>query len=509
MKKIYTLLLLCFSISLLAQKNKKPNILFILSDDVGWSDVSLYNQGIRGYKTPNIDRIGKEGIMFTDAYAQATCTAGRAAIITGQSPYRTGLLKVGLPGSEQGLSQKDVTIASLLKDEGYNTGQFGKNHLGDLDRHLPTMHGFDEFFGILYHLNAMEEPEEPNYPKSKAFRDKFGPRNVLHTYAQGKSQKIEDNGPLTKKRMEKFDNEVLDHAIKFMDKAQKEGKPFFTWLNSSRMHNYTHLPEEYDGKTSLGLFPDGMTQHDDIVGLVLDYLDKNNLTENTIVVYSTDNGPQYVAWPDGGSTPFRGEKGTCFEGGFRVPLVVRWPAQLPKGKVINDIISHEDWLPTLMAAVGKDNVKEELKKGKEVNGRSYKNYIDGYNMLPLFKGETKESPRKEFIYFSDDGDLAAIRYNRYKLHFAINDNTGIDVWQKPYVTLRSPLLFDLRVDPWERTDKTGGHEQWSGHMMYVMVPIQAFVGEFLATFKEYPQRQPIGSFTIDKVLEQMQSKPGN
>ena len=407
---------------------KKPNILVIWGDDIGWSNISAYNMGMMGYKTPNIDRIAKEGALFTDWYGQQSCTAGRAAFITGQSPMRTGLTKVGLPSAPEGMKVEDPTIAVLLKEQGYVTGQFGKNHLGDLDEMLPTNHGFDEFFGNLYHLNAEEEPEHADYPKDAAFKKKFGPRGVIHSYADGKGgQKIEDTGPLTRKRMETVDEEVTTAALKFMDNAVKDKKPFFVWWNSTRMHIWTHLKKESQGKTGLGVYADGMVEHDAMVGQLLAELKKLGIEDNTIVMYSTDNGAEVFSWPDGGTTMFRNEKATQWEGGFRVPTAIRWPGVIKPGTINNEIGAHEDMLPTLLAAVGDANVKEDLRKGKKVGKREYKVHIDGYNLLPALKVETKEWPREEFLYWSDGGHVAARRFNKWKVTVMKQADQCVDV----------------------------------------------------------------------------------
>ncbi len=456
-----------------------------------------------GYKTPNIDRIATEGALFTDWYGQQSCTAGRAAFITGQSPFRTGLLKVGLPGAKEGLSIKDPTIAALLKNHGYMTAQYGKNHLGDLDSMLPTNNGFDEFFGNLYHLNAEEEPENEDYPKDPEFKRKFGPRGVIKSSADGK---IEDTGPLTKKRMETVDVEVTSGALDFMERAKKTDKPFFLWWNSTRMHINTHLKEKSKGKTGLGIYADGMVEHDGMVGEILDKLDELGLTENTIVMYSTDNGAEFFSWPDGGSTPFRNEKNSNWEGGYRVPCVIRWPGVIKPGSVYNDIFSHEDMLPTLLAAAGEPDIKEKLLKGHSAMGRDYKIHLDGYNLLPYFKGEVKKSPRSEFFYWTDDGNLANLRYNRWKIVFMEQRAEGFDVWQEPLVTLRLPKIFCLRTDPFERADHEAiGYSKWRLDRTYLLVPAQSFVSKHLSTYKEFPPRQKAGTFGLDQVLEKLQT----
>ena len=483
---------------------KKPNILIIWGDDIGWFNVSAYNHGIMGYRTPNIDRIAKEGTMFTDWYGQQSCTAGRAAFITGQSPIRTGLTKVGLPGADLGLQPEDPTIADVLKPQGYVCGQFGKNHLGDKDNFLPTAHGFDEFFGNLYHLNAEEEPENEDYPKDPEFRKKFGPRGVLHTWANADgTQKIEDTGPLTTKRMETVDEEFLDASLKFIDKANADGKPFFVWWNSTRMHIWTHLKKESKGKTGLGINPDGMVEHDGHVGKLLDKLDALGIADNTLVMYSTDNGAEVMSWPDGGTTPFRGEKDTNYEGGWRVPCVIRWPGVIKPGTVSNEMFSHTDMLPTLAAAGGDPDVVEKLKKGYKSGNKTFKVHIDGYNLLPFLKGEVKENPRKGFLYWSDDGDLMALRVGNWKVEFLQQRAHGFDVWREPMVPLRAPNLYNLRTDPFERASEDASvfYAKWMADRTFLLVPAQAIVGEFLKTFKDFPPRQKPASFSIDQALE--------
>ena len=502
MNKYRFLVLLCvFMMPIASYAQGKPNILIIWGDDIGWFNVSAYNNGMMSYQTPNIDRIANDGIVFTDSYGQNSCTAGRAAFITGQSPFRTGLLKVGLPGAKEGLSEKDPTLGGLLKDEGYMTGQFGKNHLGDRDEHLPSNHGFDEFFGNLYHLNAEEEPENVDYPKNPAFKEEFGPRGVISSTADGK---IEDTGPLTRKRMETIDMEVLDRTMNFMDRAHSADKPFFVWFNTTRMHVWTHLKPESQGVTGYGIYADGMAEHDNHVGQLLDKLDELGIADNTIVMYSTDNGAETFTWPDGGTTIFKGEKNTTWEGGFRVPTAVRWPAKIKPGQVSNEIISHEDWVPTLLAAVGKPNVKEELLDGRRVNGRNVKVHLDGYNFLPYFLGEEEKGPRKEFFYFTDDGSVSALRYNDWKIQFTEQRAHGGDVWMEPYVTLRMPQFTNLRMDPFERAaHEAMSYTQWKFERMFVMVPAQVIVREFLTTFQQFPPRQKPGSFSLDRVLDEL------
>ena len=478
-----------------------PNIVVIWGDDIGWYNISAYNQGVMGYQTPNIDRIAKEGAMFTDWYGQQSCTAGRAAFITGQSPIRTGLTKVGLPGAKEGMMKEDPTLAGLLKARGYMTAQYGKNHLGDRDEHLPTAHGFDEFFGNLYHLNAEEEPENVDYPKNPEFKKKFGPRGVIKSFAGGT---IEDTGPLTRKRMETVDYEITDGALDFIDRANASGKPFFLWWNSTRMHIWTHLRPEVEGKTGLGVYPDGMVEHDGHVGQILAKLDELGIADNTIVMYSTDNGAEMMSWPDGGTTPFRGEKNTNWEGGYRVPTVIRWPGVIEPGSVYNDVVSHEDMLPTLLAAAGDPDIKQKLLTGTSANGMSYKVHLDGYNLLPYLKGEVEESPRKEFIYWTDDGQIAALRYDNWKLVFMEQRSHGFDVWQEPFVTLRLPKLFNLRTDPFERADHEGmDYPRWRIDRVFLLVPAQAFIGNWLASFRNFPPRQKPGSFSLEQVMEQL------
>ncbi len=486
----------------LAPAQNKPNIVVIWGDDVGWNNLSCYNHGMMGYRTPNIDRIAREGAMFTDWYGQQSCTAGRAAFLTGQSPFRTGLLKVGLPGAREGLTDKDPTIAEMLKNHGYMTAQYGKNHLGDRDEMLPTNHGFDEFFGNLYHLNAEQEPEHPDYPKDPEFRKKFGPRGVIKSTADGR---IEDTGPLTTKRMETVDEEVTGGAIGFLERAKQAQKPFFLWWNSTRMHIWTHLKPGSRDKTGLGVYADGMVEHDAMVGQILDKLAELGLAENTIVMYSTDNGAECFSWPDGGSTPFRNEKNSNWEGGYRVPCVIRWPGVLKPGSVYNDIFSHEDMLPTLLAAAGEPDVTQKLQSGHRANGRDFKVHLDGYDLLPYFKGEAKQAPRKEFLYWTDDGSLANLRYGRWKIVFQEQRAHGLDVWQEPLVPLRFPKLFCLRSDPFERADhEAGDYDRWRVDHAFVLVPAQAFVGAHLATYREFPPRMKPGSFSLDQVLQKLQ-----
>jgi arylsulfatase A-like enzyme len=501
--------------------NKKPNILIIWGDDIGEFNISAYNMGMMGYKTPNIDSIAREGAIFTDWYGQQSCTAGRAAFITGQSPIRTGLTKVGLPGAREGLQPQDPTIADLLKPLGYATGQFGKNHLGDRNEFLPTVHGFDEFFGNLYHLNAEEEPEHVDYPKESAypnFKKRFGPRGVLHCFATDKDdptevprfgkwgkQQCEDTGPLTRKRMETVDEEITAAALKFMDKAHKAGKPFFVWWNSTRMHVWTHLSPKWEGKTGLGVYADGMTEQDSDVGQLLNELKKLGIEDNTIVMYSTDNGAESLSWPDGGTTKFRSEKNTNWEGGYRVPMLIRWPGVIKPGTVNNDIGSHEDMLPTLLAAASDATVKKDLLKGKQYGGKTFKVHLDGYNLMPALKGEGAW-PRKEFLYWTDDGNVAALRYDNWKITFLKQNAHGMAVWMTPFEQLRAPMITNLRMDPFERAEYDSiDYDHWSIDHMFVFGPAAGYVGQWLQSFREFPPRQKPGSFSLDRVMEAVTS----
>jgi arylsulfatase len=464
--------------------------------------------GLVGYRTPNIDRIAREGMIFTDYYGEQSCTAGRSSYIMGQSVLRTGLSKVGLPGAKQGMREEDPTIAGLLKAQGYVTGQFGKNHLGDQDEHLPTNHGFDEFLGNLYHLNAEEEPENEDYPKDPKFRERFGPRGVMKSSADGD---IEDTGPLTKKRMETVDDETLDAALGFIDRAHKAGKPFYVWWNGTRMHFRTHVKEELRGISGQDEYADGMVEHDMHVGKLLEKLDDLGIADNTIVHYSTDNGVHMNTWPDAGMTPFRGEKNTNWEGGWRVPSVVRWPAKIEAGQVSNEIMHHMDWLPTLLAAAGETDIKAKLKKGGvKAIGRTYKVHLDGYNFLPYLTGNANEGPRREIFYFSDDGDLTALRYNDWKaLFMEQKEENTFRAWIEPWTPLRIPLLFNLRRDPYERAYSTSNtYYDWMLDRVFLLIPAQVYVGNFLKTFKEFPPRQKAASFTIDKVMEKLMTPAG-
>ncbi len=501
-----------------AQENKQPNILVIWGDDIGMWNISHTNRGMMGYETPNIDRIAKEGLGFTDYYAQQSCTAGRAAFIGGNVPVRTGMTKVGLPGAKQGWQKTDVTMATVLKSQGYATGQFGKNHQGDLDEHLPTMHGFDEFLGNLYHLNAEEEPENRDYPRDrvlangKTFLEQFGPRGVLHTWAlpDGK-QKIENTGPLTKKRMETIDDETVAAAKDFIKKQQADGKPWFVWWNGTRMHFRTHVKKENVGISgpSGDEYQDGMVEHDGHVGELLNLVDELGVADNTVVMYSTDNGPHFNTWPDAGTTIFRSEKNSNWEGAYRVPAFVRWPGKFPAGKTLNGIVSHEDWLPTFAAIAGAPDIKEKLRKGVELNGRSYKNYIDGYNLVDYLSGKAKESPRHEFWYVNDDGQIVAARYDAWKAVFLENRGRAFGVWREPFTELRIPLLFNLRRDPLERAQHNSNtYNDWFLDRAFVLVPIQGLAAKFLSTMKEFPPSQTPGSFNLSKIEEQLKSAAG-
>jgi len=475
----------------------KPNILVIMGDDIGIPNISHMSFGMMGYKTPNIDRIAKEGMLFTDYYGEQSCTAGRSAFITGQSPVRTGLTKVGLPGAELGISAKDPTLATLLKPLGYVTGQFGKNHLGDQDKFLPTNHGFDEFFGNLYHLNAEQEPEHRDYPKDPAFSKRFGPRGVIRSSADGR---VENTGPLNIKRMETIDEEFLDASLKFIDKAVAQEKPFFVWFNSTRMHYHTHVPDSYLGRSGLSEYADGMIQHDDHVGKLLEKLDQHKIADNTIVIYTTDNGPHLNEWPDAAVTPFRGEKNTNWEGSYRVPAFVRWPGKIEAGSVSNEIVSHLDWLPTLMGAAGGQDVGASLMKGYSAAGKNYKVHLDGYDILPLLTGKTQESPRQEFFYFSDDGLLTGVRIGRWKLAFAVQRAREMAVWREPFVELRAPLIFDLRMDPYERAElDSNSYNHWYAEHTFLVLAVLPVVNEFVSTFKDYPARQKPGSFNVERI----------
>ena len=495
----------------------KPNIVIIWGDDIGQSNISAYSLGVMGYKTPNIDRVAKEGVMFTDYYAEQSCTAGRASFITGQCGLRTGLTKVGMPGAALGIQKEDPTIAELLKGQGYATAQFGKNHLGDRDEQLPTQHGFDEFYGNLYHLNAEEEPEYRDYPSEKdfpGFKEKFGPRGVLHSYANADgTQRIENTGPLTIKRIETIDDEVATMSAAYLEKTVKTGKPVFLWVNFTHMHFRTHVKPGSEGQSGRwqSEYHDGMIDHDKNVGTVLAMIDKLGIGENTIVMYSTDNGPHRNSWPDAGTTPFRSEKNTNWEGAYRVPAMVKWPGHFKPGTVSNDMISHLDWMPTLLAAAGVPDVKEKLLTGYSAGSRSYKVHLDGFNMLPLLTGETTRDPRESFLYFNDDAQLTAMRYDNWKLIFMEQRAPGtLRVWAEPFTPLRVPLIFNLRTDPYEYAQITSNsYYDWLLDHAYLLVPAQAYVANFIGTFKDYPPRQSAASFNMEDVLKTLKSNGGN
>ena len=492
---------------------KKPNILVIWGDDIGTWNISHNSRGMMGYQTPNIDRIAREGIAFTDYYGQQSCTAGRAAFISGSVPVRSGMTKVGMPGAKEGWQKTDVTMATILKSLGYVTGQFGKNHQGDRDEHLPTMHGFDEFFGTLYHLNAEEEPENRDYPRElklpngKTFLEQFGPRGILTCKADGKGgQSIENLGPLTKKHMETIDDETLAAAKDFITRQAKAGKPFFCWWNGTRMHFRTHVKPEHIGLSGQDEYGDGMVEHDMHVGELLKLIDDLGLADDTIVEYSTDNGPHYNTWPDAGTTPFRGEKNSNWEGAFRVPCFVRWPGHFTAGTTLNGIVSHEDWLPTFAAAAGAPDVKEKLLKGAEFNGRKYRNHIDGYNLLDYLGGQAKASPRSEFIYVNDAGEVVAMRYSDWKAVYLENRAHQLQVWREPFVHLRLPLLFNLRRDPFEKSQENSNtYHDWMIDRAFVLVPLQALASNFLMTMKEYPPSQTPGDWSLDSLERQIKT----
>ncbi|MCY2967582.1 MAG: arylsulfatase [Planctomycetota bacterium] len=512
-------------VAAIAQKEgKKPNICIIWGDDVGQSNISAYTMGLMGYQTPNIDRVAKEGMIFTDYYAEQSCTAGRASFITGQHGLRTGLTKVGLPGAALGLRKEDPTIAEVLKPQGYATGQFGKNHLGDRNEFLPTVHGFDEFYGNLYHLNAEEEPELPDYPNDPAFRAKYGPRGVLDTKASDKDdatvdprfgkvgkQVIKDTGSLTKKRMETVDDDIASRSAEFIQRQSKAGKPFFVWVNFTHMHFRTHVKPESKGQAgpSMSDYADAMIDHDKNVGTVLKALDDAGVADNTFVMYSTDNGPHLNSWPDSAMTPFRNEKNSNWEGAYRVPCMVRWPGKIKPGSVSNQLIGHHDWFPTLAAIAGDTTVKERLLAGAKIGDASYKVHLDGYNMVPYLTGQTDKSPRESFLYCNDDQQLTALRYENWKLVFMEQRTPGtLRIWAEPFVSLRVPKIFNLRLDPYERADVTSNtYYDWLLDHAFLLVPAQDYVGKFLMTFREYPQRQKAASFNLDDILKSLQESP--
>ena len=508
-KTIFTPVVLLLAVILtagLTYAQKKPNILVIWGDDVGQSNLSVYTKGMMGYRTPNIDSIARDGMIFTDYYAEQSCTAGRAAFIMGQSVFRSGLSKVGMPGADLGMRSEDPTIAELLKPLGYATGQFGKNHLGDLDHMLPSNHGFDEFYGALYHLNASEEPEHPDYPTDPEFFKKYGPRGVIHSFADGR---IKDTGPLTKKRMETIDDDFAARSVEFIEKQHKAGKPFFVWVNFTHMHFRTYAKPESVKQSGRwqSIYHDVMIDHDKNVGTILQKLDELGIADNTIVLYSTDNGPHMNTWPDAGMTPFRGEKNSNWEGAYRVPAMVRWPGKIKPGSISNEIMSHMDWLPTLLAAAGVPDIKVKLKKGHKAGTKKFKVHLDGYNFLPYLTGKEQKGPREEFFYFSDDGDLQALRFDNWKVVFAQQKALGtMLVWSDPLVKTRIPWLYNLRTDPYERATITSNSywEWWLDHA-FLLVPAQGYIGKFMQTFKEFPPRQKAASFTIDQIMEQLET----
>jgi arylsulfatase A-like enzyme len=493
-------------------QSKQPNILVIWGDDIGISNISHNTRGMMGYQTPNIDRIAREGVAFTDYYGQQSCTAGRAAFINGSVPVRTGMTKVGLPGAKEGWQRSDVTMATVLKSQGYATGQFGKNHQGDRDEHLPTMHGFDEFLGNLYHLNAEEEPENEDYPRDlvlpngKKFQEQFGPRGVLRCKSDGRGgQTIEDTGPLTKQRMETIDDETVAAAKEFITRQHQAGKPFFCWWNGTRMHFRTHVKKanRHPGNDE---YTDGMIEHDLHVGQLLKLIDELGIADNTIVQYSTDNGPHYNTWPDAANTPFRSEKNSNWEGAYRVPCFVRWPGKFPAGVTLNGIVSHEDWLPTFAAIAGVPDIKDQLKAGANLNGRRYRNYIDGYNQLDYLTGKADRSPRKEFWYVNDDGQIVAARYGDWKAVLLENRGIGFEVWREPFTELRVPLLFNLRRDPYERAQHNSNtYNDWFLERAFLILPLKDLAANFLVTLQDYPPSQTPGSFNLQKVQQQIES----
>lgn len=503
----------------------KPNILVIWGDDIGITNLSCYSDGLMGYRTPNIDRIADEGMRFTDSYGEQSCTAGRASFITGQSVFRTGLSKVGIPGADTGLRAEDPTIAELLKPHGYATGQFGKNHLGDKNEFLPTVHGFDEFFGNLYHLNAEEEPESANWPSPDEFPEfnaRARPRGVIHSWATDQDddtvdgrfgrrgrQRIEDTGPLTRKRMETIDDVFAEAAQDFISRAHEADTPFFVWMNTTHMHFRTHPKPESVGQAGRwqSEYHDTMIDHDAVVGGLLDQLDELGIADDTIVVYSTDNGPHMNSWPDGGMTPFRSEKNTNWEGAFRVPEMIRWPGHIPAGVVSNGIVQHHDWLPTFLAAAGDTGIVAELKESKTIGDTTYKVHIDGHNLLPYLTGEEQDSPRQGLVYFSDDGDVVALRFDNWKMVFMEQRTQGtLAVWADPFVPLRVPKLYNLRTDPFERADVTSNtYYDWLIGNAYLVFAGQSIMSQFLATFVDFPPRQRAATFSIDQAVEKLQT----
>lgn len=522
---LLTIVIFCMApAGLLAQDNDKPNIVVIWGDDIGRTNISYWSRGMMGYETPNIDRLAGEGIAFTDYYAEQSCTAGRAAFITGQAVFRTGLSKVGMPGAPQGMQAEDPTIATLLKEEGYATGQFGKNHLGDRNEHLPTVHGFDEFFGNLYHLNAEEEPENEDYPRDleladgRTFYEAFGPRGVLDCVATEIEsdvvderfgpmgmQECEDTGPLTRERMKTIDDDIAARSIDFIERQVDAGNPFFVWVNFTHMHFRTYIAEEDRGQAGQwqSVYHDAMIKHDSNVGAVLDAIDELGIADNTIVMYSTDNGPHRNTWPDAATSPFRNEKNSGWEGAFRVPAFVRWPGVVEPGSISNGIVSHLDWMPTFLAAAGVENIAAQLREGYTADGSEYRVHIDGFDLTSHLSGEDPESPRDRFFYFSDEGDLLALRFDNWKTHFMVQDQEGtLEIWQREFRDLRMPYIFNLRTDPFEQATVTSNtYWDWYLDHAWMMYPMQPIVGQFLATFEEFPPRQEAGSFTISNALE--------
>jgi len=509
-----------------AAEHKKPNIVVIWGDDIGQSDISAYSLGLLGFRTPNIDRIAREGAIFTDYYGEQSCTAGRSSFLTGQSGLRTGMTKVGLPGAKTGLSKEDPTIAELLKPLGYVTGQFGKNHMGDRNEFLPTVHGFDEFYGNLYHLNAEEEPELPDYPKDPEFRAKFGPRGVMDCKASSKDdhtvdprfgkvgkQVCTDTGPLTKQRMVTIDDDIANRAVDFITRQSKAGKPMFVWVNFTHMHLRTHTKPESIGQSGRWQSPyhDTMIDHDKNVGQVLKALDDLGIADNTFVMYGTDNGPHMNTWPDAAMTPFRNEKNSNWEGAYRVPAMVRWPGKIKPGTVSNDIVAHHDWLPTFLAMAGDTQITEKLAKGHKVGDMTYKVHLDGFNLVPYLTGKAEKSPRDSFIYIDDDQQITGVRYDNFKIVFLEQRVEGtFRIWAEPLVGLRVPKMFNLRTDPYERADVTSNtYYDWTIDHLFILTPVQDYVGQFLMTFKEYPQRQKAASFNLDRVMEKLQENPGS
>ena len=498
------------SLSVMSAQGERPNIVIIWGDDIGQSNISAYTRGLMGYKTPNIDRVAREGMMFTDYYAEQSCTAGRASFITGQHGMRTGLTKVGMPGAEVGMQVEDPTIAGLLKPLGYATGQFGKNHLGDRDEMLPTNHGFDEFYGNLYHLNAEEEPEHRDYPKDPEFRKKYGPRGVLHSFANGE---IKDTGPLTRKRMETIDDDVAARAAKFMQQQVEAEKPFFIWVNFTHMHFRTHVKPESREQSGrwMSEYADAMIDHDKNVGTVLDKIDDLGIGDNTFVMYSTDNGPHMNSWPDAAITPFRNEKNSNWEGAYRVPAMIRWPGKIKPGSVSNEIVSHLDWLPSFLAMAGVPDIKSKLMKGYQANGRDYKVHLDGFDLVPYLTGQTEKGPRESFLYCNDDQQITGLRFDNWKLVFLEQRVQGtLQIWAEPFVNLRVPKIFNLRLDPYERADVTSNtYYDWLLDRVFLLSPAQEYVGKFLKTFKDFPPRQEAASFNLDAVMRKLKDGAGS